>query len=49
MNWAFFCGSVNGKDPACQCMKPKKCGFNPLGSENALKRVHGNPFQYSPA
>ena len=24
-----FPGGANGKEPACQCKRPKRCGFDP--------------------
>ena len=38
--WGFP-GGTSGVEPACQCRRPKKCGFDPwVGG-------HDNPLQYS--
>ena len=42
-------GGTNGKDPACQCRRHKRCdGFNRIpGSGRSPGGGHGNPLQYS--
>ena len=27
--WGGFPGGASGKEPSCQCKRPKRCGFNP--------------------
>ena len=43
--WGFS-GGTGDKEPAHQCRRHKRCGFNPwLG--RSLGGDHGNPLQYS--
>ena len=41
-----FPGATRGKEPACQCRKCKRCGFNPW-IRKVPGKEHGNPLQYS--
>ena len=41
-----FPGGANGKEPACQCRRCKRCGFDPWVGKTP-GGGHGNPFQYS--
>ena len=41
-----FPGGARGKEPACQCRRRKKCGFNPR-SEGFPGGGHRNPLLYS--
>ena len=41
-----FPGGASGKEPACQCRRHKRHGFNPWVRKIA-GGGHGNPFQYS--
>ena len=41
-----FPSGANGKEFACQCRRPRRCGFNPW-VEQMPGRGHGNPLQYS--
>ena len=41
-----FSGGASGKEPACQCRRQKRRGFDPLGSEKSPGGGHGNPLQY---
>ena len=41
-----FPGGASGKEPACQCRRHKKCGFDP-GLIRSPGGGHGNPLQYS--
>ena len=41
-----FLSGANGKEPACQCMKFKRCSLIP-GSGRSPGGGHGNPLQYS--
>ena len=34
-----FPGSTSGKEPACQCRKHKRCGFNPWVGKISWRRV----------
>ena len=34
-----FPGGVSGKEPACQCRRLKRCGFNPWNREDALEKA----------
>ena len=34
-----FPGGVNGKEPACQFRRLKRCGFNPWNQEDALEKA----------
>ena len=42
-----FPGGVSGKEPACQCRKPKKQGFDPWVRKTPPGGGHGDPLQYS--
>ena len=45
-----FPGSVNGKEPTCQCKRLKRCWFDPrfdAGLGRSPGGGHGNPLQYS--
>ena len=33
----YFPGGTNGKEPACQCRRRKRQGFNPGGQEDPLE------------
>ena len=37
----------SGKEPACQCSRLKRHGFDPLVRKIPWKRANGNPLQYS--
>ena len=41
-----FPGDASGKEPSCQCRRPKRCAIDPW-----VRKIpwggHGNPFQYS--
>ena len=39
-------GGTSGKEPACQCRKHKRCGFDPWVGKISGER-HGNLLQYS--
>ena len=41
-----FSGGAGGKEPACQCRRQKRSGFDPLGSGRSPGGGHGNPLQY---
>ena len=41
-----FPGGTSGKEPACQCRRLKRHGFNPRIRKIPWRR-HGNPLQYS--
>ena len=41
-----FPGDVSGKEPACQCRRHKRCGFNPWVGK-IPGGGHGDPLQYS--
>ena len=41
-----FPGSTSGKEPTCQCTRPKRCGFNPWVRKIPWRR-HGDSLQYS--
>ena len=41
-----FQGGTSGGEPACQCRRHKRCGFNPW-VEKSPGGGHGNPLQYS--
>ena len=41
-----FPGGTGGKEPACQCRRHKRRGFD-LGSGRSPGGGHGNPLQYS--
>ena len=41
-----FPGGTSGKEPACQCRRLKRRGFDP-GSERSPGEGNGNPLQYS--
>ena len=43
--WGFP-GGASGKDPACQCRRQKRCGFNPWVGKIPWRR-HGYPLLYS--
>ena len=43
---AHFQGGANGKEPACQCRRCRRSGFDP-GSGRSPGGGHGNPLQYS--
>ena len=47
-HWFFlgFPSGANGKEFACQCRRPRRCGFNPW-VEQMPGRGHGNPLRYS--
>ena len=36
--WVFL-GGTSGKEPACQCRKPERCGFDPWVREISWRRV----------
>ena len=45
----FFLGFLVGpsvKEPACQCRRHKRCGFDPQVGK-IPRGGHGNPLQYS--
>ena len=43
-----FPGSVSGKEPACQCRRHKRRGFDPLGWEDPLEKgMAVCPLQFS--
>ena len=44
-NWGFP-GGTSGKEPACQCGRHKRHGFDPWVGKIPWRR-HGNPLQYS--
>ena len=39
--------SSSGEEPASQCRRWKRCGFNPWKIPGSLEEGNGNPFQYS--
>ena len=39
-----FPGGPSGKEPACQCRRLKRCGFDPCVGKISW---HGSPLQYS--
>ena len=39
-------GGTSGKEPACQCRRHKRCGFNPWVRKIPWRR-NGNPLRYS--
>ena len=41
-----FLGGDSGKEPACQCKRCKRCGFDPWVGKIPWRR-YGNPLQYS--
>ena len=41
-----FPGSTGGKEPFCQCRRPRRHRFDPWVGKIPWRR-HGNPFQYS--
>ena len=41
-----FPGGTSGKEPACQCRRHKRHGFDPWVGKIPWRR-HGNPLQYS--
>ena len=41
-----FPGAASGKEPACQCRRHKRCGFDPWVRKTP-GGGHGNPLQYS--
>ena len=41
-----FPGSASGKEPTCQCRRPKRHGLIP-GSGRSPGEGNGNPLQYS--
>ena len=41
-----FPGGASGKQPTCQCRRPKRPGFNPWVGKIPWRR-NGNPLQYS--
>ena len=41
-----FPGDASGKEPAFQCKRPKRLGFDP-GSARSPGEGNGNPFQHS--
>ena len=41
----LFLADASGKEPACQCRRRKRCGFNPWVREILWR--HGNLLQYS--
>ena len=41
-----FPGSTSDKEPACQCRRRKRCGFDPWIGKIPWRR-HNNPLQYS--
>ena len=43
--WGFP-GGVSGKEPACQCRRQKRCGYNPWVGKIPWRR-HCYPLQYS--
>ena len=40
-----FPGGTSGKEPACQCRRPKRCRFDPWVVRSPGGQ-HGNPLQY---
>ena len=41
-----FPGGASGKEPACQCWRPKRPGFDPCSGKDP-RRKHGTPLQCS--
>ena len=41
-----FPGGTSGKEPACQCRRHKRQGFNPWSGRSS-EEGNGNPRQYS--
>ena len=41
-----FPGGASGKEPTCQCKRPRDAGLIP-GSGRSFEGGHGNPLQYS--
>ena len=41
-----FPGGASGKEPFCQCRRPRDVGSVP-GSGRSPRKGHGNPLQYS--
>ena len=46
LTYIGFPGSASGKEPAWQCRRCKRCGFDPWVRKICWRR-HGNPLQYS--
>ena len=46
-NFLGFQGGASGKEPTCQCRRPKKLGFDPSGLGRSPEGGHGNLLQYS--
>ena len=42
-----FPGGARGKEPAYQCRRPKRCGFNPWVGKILWSVGNGNPLHYS--
>ena len=42
-----FPGGAGGKEPGCQCRRPKRREFNPWVRKMIPGEGHGNPLQYS--
>ena len=36
--WLGFLGGASGKEPTCQCRRPKRLGFDLLGQEDLLEK-----------
>ena len=42
-----FQGDANSKEPACQCRRHERCGFDPWVRKILWRRAWQNPLQYS--
>ena len=42
-----FPGGASGKEPACQCRRHERLGFDPWVGRIPLEGKHSNPLQYS--
>ena len=43
-----FPGGANGKEPACQCRGPKRCGFNPWVGKILWRRAWQSTLVFLP-
>ena len=47
MDWLGFPGGASDKEPACQCRRCKRRGFDPWIGRRSPGVGNGNPLQYS--
>ena len=47
MSTVTMCRGASGKEPACQCRRHKKLGFNPLVEESLSTKEGMTTHQYS--